>query len=106
MYCLIQETKSLGKPWRTLATVGPISRYLERAEAVTRFHITTGQNFLENTSIDLAVDEACPLCGYARMDGDHLSQCTGLDEYPTDDVVNLNWKARFQILKKPSTSFG
>ncbi|GFX13063.1 hypothetical protein TNCV_2357191 [Trichonephila clavipes] len=31
---------------------------------------------------------ACQLCGHARMDDDPLLQFTGLDEYPTEDVVN------------------
>ncbi|GFX40679.1 hypothetical protein TNCV_1218021 [Trichonephila clavipes] len=34
-------------PWETLATVmGPIPRHLERAEAVARFFLTTGHDFL------------------------------------------------------------
>ncbi|GFT71801.1 hypothetical protein TNCV_4122981 [Trichonephila clavipes] len=36
----------------------------------------------------LAADEACPLCGHTRMYGDHLLRCTGLDEYPTDNVFS------------------
>ncbi|GFW31459.1 hypothetical protein TNCV_1288061 [Trichonephila clavipes] len=36
------------------------------------------------------------------MDGDHLLQSTGLDEYPTDDVVSQYWEARRQMVKKPS----
>ncbi|GFT82869.1 hypothetical protein TNCV_4434211 [Trichonephila clavipes] len=31
---------------------------------------------------------ACPFSGHIREDGDNLFQCTGLDEYPTDDVVS------------------
>ncbi|GFW49950.1 hypothetical protein TNCV_2315321 [Trichonephila clavipes] len=38
--------KSFGKPWETLAAVSPILRHMERAEAVTRFRLTTGHNFL------------------------------------------------------------
>ncbi|GFX00207.1 hypothetical protein TNCV_296961 [Trichonephila clavipes] len=38
--------KSFGKPWETLATVGPIPKHLERAEAVARFFLTTGYDFL------------------------------------------------------------
>ncbi|GFY14259.1 hypothetical protein TNCV_3614481 [Trichonephila clavipes] len=41
-----QKTKSLGKPWETLATVGLISRHLERAEAVAHLCLTTGHDFL------------------------------------------------------------
>ncbi|GFX29750.1 uncharacterized protein TNCV_2750841 [Trichonephila clavipes] len=47
-----------------------------------------------------------PLCGHARMDDDHLLQCTGLDEYPTDNVVSRYWEARCQMVKKPSTGVG
>ncbi|GFV15859.1 reverse transcriptase [Trichonephila clavipes] len=49
---MTQKTNSFGKPWKTLATVSPIPRHLERAEAVVR----------------LTANEACPLCGHARMD--------------------------------------
>ncbi|GFU04327.1 hypothetical protein TNCV_864251 [Trichonephila clavipes] len=37
------------------------------------------------------------------MDGAHLLLCTGLEEYSTDDVVCRYWKARRQMVKKPST---
>ncbi|GFV54059.1 hypothetical protein TNCV_1071821 [Trichonephila clavipes] len=55
-----------------------------------RFHLTTGHDFLGVYlhRISLAVDEACPFCRYARMYGDHTCY-TGLDEYPTADVVSL-----------------
>ncbi|GFW32295.1 reverse transcriptase [Trichonephila clavipes] len=43
------------------------------------------------------------LCGHARMDGELLLQCTGLDKYPTDDVVSRYWEARRQMVKKPRT---
>ncbi|GFV34837.1 reverse transcriptase [Trichonephila clavipes] len=68
-----QKTKSLGKPWKTLATVGSIPRHMERAEAVAHFHLTTGHDFLGVSLhwLDLAADEAYPLCGHARMEGDH-----------------------------------
>ncbi|GFW15180.1 reverse transcriptase [Trichonephila clavipes] len=81
---MTQKTRSFGKPWETLATVGPIPRLLERAEAVTRFHLTNGYDFLGIYLhwLGVAANEACPICGHARMHGDHLLQCTGLDEYP------------------------
>ncbi|GFV49427.1 uncharacterized protein TNCV_1635011 [Trichonephila clavipes] len=44
---MTQKTKSFGKPWETLPTVGPILRHLERTEAVAYFHLTTGHDFLE-----------------------------------------------------------
>ncbi|GFY24288.1 hypothetical protein TNCV_1013371 [Trichonephila clavipes] len=51
---MTQKTKSFGKPWKILVTVGPIPRHLERAEAVARFRLTTGHDFLEYTSTGLA----------------------------------------------------
>ncbi|GFY34184.1 cuticle protein 10.9 [Trichonephila clavipes] len=59
--------------------------------------------FWEYTSTGLAADEACPLCDHARIDSDHLLQCTRLDEYPADDIVSWYWKAGRQMVKKPST---
>ncbi|GFT51926.1 reverse transcriptase [Trichonephila clavipes] len=41
-----QKTKSLGKPWETLATVSSIPRHLERDGAVARFCLTTRHDFL------------------------------------------------------------
>ncbi|GFX37671.1 reverse transcriptase [Trichonephila clavipes] len=66
------------------------------------------QDFLEVYLhwIGLAADEACPLCSHVRMDGDHLLQCTRLDEYPTDVIVSRYWEARPQIVKKRSTGVG
>ncbi|GFU90622.1 reverse transcriptase [Trichonephila clavipes] len=80
----------------------------ERAEAVSRFHLTKGHDFLGAYLhwLGLAANEACPLCGHARMDGDHLLQCTGVDEYPTDDIVSRYWEAWRQMVKKPSTGIG
>ncbi|GFW23547.1 hypothetical protein TNCV_3806441 [Trichonephila clavipes] len=43
---MTQKTKSFGKPWETLATLDPIPRHLEKAEAVARFCLTTGHDFL------------------------------------------------------------
>ncbi|GFW68648.1 reverse transcriptase [Trichonephila clavipes] len=104
---LTQKIKSLGKPWETLATVGQIPRHLERAEVVACFRLTTTYDFLGVylNWVDLAVNEAYPLCGHARMDGDHLLQCTGIDEYPTNDIASQYWEARRQMVKKSSTGF-
>ncbi|GFT42186.1 uncharacterized protein TNCV_1008611 [Trichonephila clavipes] len=68
---LTQNTKILGKPWEILATLGPILRHLERVEAVVRFYLTTGHDFLGV---------------YFHWLG--LLQCTGLDEPLTDDIVS------------------
>ncbi|GFW51362.1 reverse transcriptase [Trichonephila clavipes] len=77
---MTQKTKSLGKPWKTLATVGPIPRHLERVEAIARFRLTTEHDFsrVYLHCLDVAANEACLLCGYARTDNDYLLQCTGL----------------------------
>ncbi|GFU79966.1 reverse transcriptase [Trichonephila clavipes] len=100
-----QKTKSLGKASKTLVTVGPIPRHLERAEAIDGFRLTTGHNFMGVYLhwLSLAADETCPLCDHARMYGDILLQCTGLTEYPTDGIVNRYWKARRQMVKNPTT---
>ncbi|GFX38627.1 reverse transcriptase [Trichonephila clavipes] len=96
-----QKTKSLGKPWETFATVDLIPR-------LARFRLTSGHEFwgVYLHWLGLAADKACLLCGHASMDGDHLSQCTELDEYPTDDIVSRYWEARRQMVKKPSTGVG
>ncbi|GFV32333.1 reverse transcriptase [Trichonephila clavipes] len=69
-----QKTKSLGKPWETLTTVGPIPRHLEKAEAIARFHQTTVLDLLGVYVhlLGLDADEACPLSVHTRMDGDNL----------------------------------
>ncbi|GFX67640.1 reverse transcriptase [Trichonephila clavipes] len=87
--------KSFGMSWETLATVGPIQRNVERAEAVAPFCLTTGHGILGVYVhwLGVAANDACPLCGHARMDGDHLLQCTVLDEYATDDIVSRYWEA-------------
>ncbi|GFW99847.1 hypothetical protein TNCV_3420761 [Trichonephila clavipes] len=56
--------------------------------------------------LGVAVNDAFPICGHARMDGDHVLQCTGLDEYPVDYIVSRHWEARRQMVKKPNTGFG
>ncbi|GFU70935.1 reverse transcriptase [Trichonephila clavipes] len=102
------KTKSCGKPWETLATLGPIPRHLGIPEAVVRFCLTTGHDFLGVYLhwLGVAVNEAWPLCGHARMDGDHLLQYTGLVEYPAVDIVSSHWEAWRQMVKKPSTGVG
>ncbi|GFT77819.1 hypothetical protein TNCV_4387961 [Trichonephila clavipes] len=44
--------------------------------------------------LGLGADEACPLYGHSRMAGEHLVQCNGLDEYPTDDIFSRYWEGR------------
>ncbi|GFU00716.1 reverse transcriptase [Trichonephila clavipes] len=73
-----------------------------------RVHLNTGHDFLEVYVhwLGLATNEACALCGNIRIDGDHLLQSTGHDEYPTNDTVSRHWEARRQMVKKPSMSVG
>ncbi|GFV73421.1 reverse transcriptase [Trichonephila clavipes] len=102
---MTQKTESLGKPWKT-AYCGPNPEApLERAEVVARFRLTTGHEFLGVYLhwLGVAANEAYPLCGHARMDGDILLQCTGLVEYPPDDIISRYWEARRQMVEKPST---
>ncbi|GFU18790.1 hypothetical protein TNCV_1085361 [Trichonephila clavipes] len=53
----------------------------------------------EYTSTDLTwlLMRPALLCGDARMDDDYLLQCTGLDEYPTDDRISRYLNARRQM---------
>ena len=104
-----QKSESLGKQWETLAAVGPIPiSHLERSEAAARFRLTTGHDFLgvHLHRLGLAADEACPLCGHMRMDGDHLGQCSALHQHPTDDIVGRYWEARRQMAERPRTGVG
>ncbi|GFX87301.1 reverse transcriptase [Trichonephila clavipes] len=97
---MTQKTKSFGMPWESLATVGQIPRHLERAKAVASFRLTTRLDFLRVYFhwLGVAANEACLICGHARMDGDHLLQCTGLDEYPADDIFSRYSEARRQMV--------
>ncbi|GFX21132.1 transposable element Tcb1 transposase [Trichonephila clavipes] len=97
---MTQKRKSFGKPWETLTTLGPIPRHLEGAEAVARFLLTTRQDFLGVYLhwLRVAANKTCPLCGHARMDSDHLPKCTGLAEYPADDIISRYWEARCQMV--------
>ncbi|GFX35495.1 reverse transcriptase [Trichonephila clavipes] len=101
-------TNILGKPLETPVIVGPIPRHLERADAAARFRLTTEHDFLGVYLhwLDLVDEVACPLYGHARMDGDHLLQCTELDEYPTGNIVSRYWEARRQMVVKPITGVG
>ncbi|GFV47394.1 uncharacterized protein TNCV_4830501 [Trichonephila clavipes] len=64
-----QKDKSLGKSWEILATAGLIPRHLERAEAVSSSHLTTGDDFLGAFLhwLRLTADEASSLCGHVRI---------------------------------------
>ncbi|GFV72281.1 hypothetical protein TNCV_637431 [Trichonephila clavipes] len=77
-------------------------RYMETAEACARFRPTTGGNILEVYLhwLGLATDEACLLYGYAGIDGEYMLQCTGLDEYPTNDIFSRYGEAWLKMVKK------
>ncbi|GFX23874.1 reverse transcriptase [Trichonephila clavipes] len=94
------------KPNREPSRLNP--RHLERPKAVVHFCLTTGHDFLGVYLhwLGLDADEACLLCGHERIDGNHLLQCTGLDEYPTEYVVGRYWKARRQMVKKSRMGVG
>ncbi|GFX49012.1 reverse transcriptase [Trichonephila clavipes] len=86
-----QKSKSIGKSWEILANVGRIPQYLERALAVASFRLTNEQVFLGVYSHCLGL----PAPRFrTRMDSNHLLQCIGLGEYPTDDVVSRYREAR------------
>ncbi|GFT12310.1 hypothetical protein TNCV_4005651 [Trichonephila clavipes] len=71
----------------------------ERAETVARFRLFTGHDFwgVYLHWLGVADNETCPFCGYARRDGDHLLQFTGLIEYPVDDIASRYWETRSQM---------
>ncbi|GFT60103.1 reverse transcriptase [Trichonephila clavipes] len=77
MYCLDPKNQKL---WKTLATVGPNPRYLESAEVVAHFRLTTGHDPLGVYLhwLGVAAKEACSLCGHAGKDGDHLLQTSSV----------------------------
>ncbi|GFY28821.1 hypothetical protein TNCV_4719551 [Trichonephila clavipes] len=72
-------------------------RHLERAELVAHFRLTTWHDFWEYTSTGLVWLLTRSIHSAARMDGDHLLQCTGLDENPADAIVSRYWEARRQM---------
>ncbi|GFV44222.1 reverse transcriptase [Trichonephila clavipes] len=83
------------EPWKAMGDSGHC-RYNLLGIARALFRLTNGHDFLGVYLhwLGLAADEACPLCVHTRMDGDHLLQYTGLDEYPNDDIVSRYWEAR------------
>ncbi|GFU95546.1 reverse transcriptase [Trichonephila clavipes] len=106
--CIICRRKNIYyQPRETLATVGPIPRHPERVVVVASFRLTTGHDFLEVYLhwLGMAANDTCSHCGHARMDGDHLPQCTGLSEYPADGISRY-WEAGRQMVKKQSTGIG
>jgi hypothetical protein len=101
------KLQSIGKRWEGLATEGPIPANLERAEAVARFRLLTGHDYLQAHlhRIGIADSKICPLCSTARMDGDHLHNCQALS-YPMEDITNRYWEARRRMVEEPRTGVG
>ncbi|GFX30048.1 hypothetical protein TNCV_2617591 [Trichonephila clavipes] len=95
--------------WKAMGNPGHCESYPEEAGEsrgccpLTANHWTSLIGNLPPHWLGVAANEACPLCGNARMDDDQLLQCTGLDAYTNDDVVSRYWEARRQMVKKPST---
>ncbi|GFX85938.1 reverse transcriptase [Trichonephila clavipes] len=96
---LTQTFRSFRKPWKTLATVDPTGE----SRGFCRFGLTTRHDILDIYlhRLGVAANNACPICGHARKDGELLLQCTGLAEYPAHDIVSRYWEARRQMFKKP-----
>ncbi|GFV22130.1 hypothetical protein TNCV_2065951 [Trichonephila clavipes] len=67
-------------------------------EAVASFRLTTRHDFWEYASTGCKRG----LSTLSRMDGDHLIQCRGFDEYLTD-IISRYLDARCQMVKEPST---
>ncbi|GFU92361.1 hypothetical protein TNCV_823871 [Trichonephila clavipes] len=105
---MTHKTKSIGKPFEILATVGHILRHQERIEIVVHFCLTTRHGLLRVYIywLGLAANKACPLGGHAGMFDDHMLQCTGFNEYPAEDVASRYLDVRHQMVKKPSTGIG
>ncbi|GFV85176.1 reverse transcriptase [Trichonephila clavipes] len=103
---MTQKAKSLGKPWETLMTEGPLPQRLETAEAVARFRLTTGHDFWGVYSTGLAgllrrpahsavmPERMATICPYA------------LDSMNTRLPILSVWEARRQMVKKSSTGIG
>ncbi|GFW43265.1 reverse transcriptase [Trichonephila clavipes] len=90
MHCNDPKNEEFGKAMGNSGHCGPNPEAPERAEAVVRSYLTTAHICLGVYLHRLGVvaNEACPICGHISMDGNHLLQCTGFDEYPTDDIVS------------------
>ncbi|GFV01288.1 reverse transcriptase [Trichonephila clavipes] len=86
----------------------PIPKHLERADDVASFLLTTKHYCMRVYFRRLvpATDKGSLLCSNAKIDGNNLHQCTGLDEYPSDDIVSRYCEVRRQMTKKPSTGDG
>ncbi|GFU23795.1 hypothetical protein TNCV_2445141 [Trichonephila clavipes] len=99
------------EPWKAMGNLGHC-RYYPKAPGENRgrcpLSLITWHVFLGVYihCVCLTADETCPLCDHARMDGEPLIKCTGLDEHPTNDVVNRYREARRQMAKKPSAGVG
>ncbi|GFS97152.1 uncharacterized protein TNCV_1921001 [Trichonephila clavipes] len=83
-------TQKNQEPWKAMGNLDHCGSYTEapgESQGLPAFAKTIGHDFLGVYIhwLGLSADEPCPLCGHGWMDGDHLLQYTGLDEYPLRD---------------------
>ncbi|GFT40044.1 hypothetical protein TNCV_2170691 [Trichonephila clavipes] len=90
-----------GLPWKAMGNSGHCGSNPEAPGESLDCCLTTGHDLLEVYLfwLGFAANKAFPLCGHTRMDGNHLFQCTELDEYPTDNIVSRYWEAGCQMIK-------
>ncbi|GFX27634.1 hypothetical protein TNCV_107321 [Trichonephila clavipes] len=101
-----QETKSFGKPWKTLAPVGPFLRHLKRAKVVASFRLTIGYDFLGaylHWSISAWLRKMP--APFAAMPEWMSTTCSNALE-SMDTEMTSGSEALRQIIKKPSTGIG
>ncbi|GIY33470.1 reverse transcriptase [Caerostris darwini] len=86
---------------------GCISMHLECTEAVTDFHLTTSHNYLAANlrHIGLASDGICPLFWIAKMDSEHMWNCTELTNVP-DDITACYWETLSHMAERPQMGIG
>ncbi|GIY90702.1 reverse transcriptase [Caerostris darwini] len=100
-------SKNTTKGGNSLATGNRIPMHLERVEAVPRFRLTTGHDYLPAHlhRIGLASDGIRSLCGIANMDGDSLRNCTELID-ASDDIAVPYWESRRRMAQQQQTCVG
>lgn len=99
---------SSGKQWEDLAYKREIPYNLPRAEAVAKFRLKTGHDYLKAHlhRIGLADTDNCPLCESGRMDGPHLEQCGDLADFADRSPSSLYWEARRRMAEMPRAGIG
>lgn len=97
-----------GKRWEGLVREQRVSRDLPRAEAVAKFRLITGHDYLQAHlhRIGLVDSDVCPLCGSGSMVGPHLEQCGALADSEERNIVHLYWEARRRMAEMPRAGIG